>query len=466
MHQGCSTALWGARHSGLLRPFDEVSRWSLGTSAKTAIERILRETATDPIGPEFMAPPPRSVVIQENRLRERRRRRVLSPPLAPSPAVSSRQRSIGRASGAAQFDPLQIRQILRRKRLPSIARPLDGNVLKLMNERGKLAQQDAAAQAGNAGNAPPRSGLEQPRDRHPRIAALIDQLWADYPDLNKLSAPEILDVERDYYIADVWTEYVEPRLDIFSNDRLAGRRQALQHLADALLESLFRNPKSDNTQILLDLLRSDLMPDEIAASVANGEARIDCDPKPKYLEPLDVAFVFTNPLIDDVPAARRLLTYSWVISDASAQPPNVDRFRYYFRRPDFAWRLPWTAAPAQTRTLTATVQVPFTAAAPITLPTLTLTLRRPRGTWWRVEPMELASFCVTLAIATVSAFGTQYASSLPNVITWSDWVSAFLFGFGLDQLRDTVSTPANSTTTAGAHPPPTPAPARAAPHAA
>ena len=53
------------------------------------------------------------------------------------------------------------------------------------------------------------------------------------------------------------------------------------------------------------------------------------------------------------------------------------------------------------------------------------------------------------------------ATSLPNVITWSDWVSAFLFGFGLDQLRDTVSTPANSTTTAGGHPPPTPAPAAA-----
>lgn len=343
----------------------------------------------------------------------------------------------------------------------ALRKALDGNVLKLMKERGTLLQQAAAAQAGHAGDAPPRPGLTQRQDRHPRIAALIDQLWTDYPDLGELTAQEILDVERDYYIADIWTEYVEPRLDIFSDGQLSGRQAAMRHLADALLESLFRNPKSDNTQLLLDLLRGDLMPDEIAASLAAGEARIDCDRMPKYLEPLDIAFVFTNPLINDVPAARRLLTYTWVIDHSNAQLPNVDRFRYYFRHPDRVWRLPWAAAPDHTQTLSATVRTPFTDAAPITLGPLTLRLRRPPSTWWRVEPMEVASFLVTLAIATVSAFGTQYATSLPNVITWSDWVSAFLFGFGLDQLRDTVSTPANSTTTAGGHPPPTPAPAAA-----
>ncbi len=62
LDQGISTALWGARHPGQLRPVDEVSGWSLDAAAKAEIERILRETVTDPIGPEFMAPPPRSVV--------------------------------------------------------------------------------------------------------------------------------------------------------------------------------------------------------------------------------------------------------------------------------------------------------------------------------------------------------------------------------------------------------------------
>ncbi len=35
--------------------------WSLDASAKAEIDRILRETITDPVGPEFMAPPARSV---------------------------------------------------------------------------------------------------------------------------------------------------------------------------------------------------------------------------------------------------------------------------------------------------------------------------------------------------------------------------------------------------------------------
>jgi aryl-alcohol dehydrogenase-like predicted oxidoreductase len=61
LDQGITTALWGARHPDQLQPVDEVIGWSLDTSAKAEIERILRETITDPVGPEFMAPPERSV---------------------------------------------------------------------------------------------------------------------------------------------------------------------------------------------------------------------------------------------------------------------------------------------------------------------------------------------------------------------------------------------------------------------
>ena len=59
--QGITTALWGARHPGQLEPVDEVTGWSLDASAKAEIDRILRETISDPVGPEFMAPPARSV---------------------------------------------------------------------------------------------------------------------------------------------------------------------------------------------------------------------------------------------------------------------------------------------------------------------------------------------------------------------------------------------------------------------
>jgi aryl-alcohol dehydrogenase-like predicted oxidoreductase len=61
LDQGITTALWGARHPNQLQPVDEVVGWSLDASAKAEIDLILRETITDPVGPEFMAPPARSV---------------------------------------------------------------------------------------------------------------------------------------------------------------------------------------------------------------------------------------------------------------------------------------------------------------------------------------------------------------------------------------------------------------------
>ena len=61
LDQGITTALWGARHPDQLQPVDEVTGWSLDAPAKAEIDRILRETITDPVGPEFMAPPARSV---------------------------------------------------------------------------------------------------------------------------------------------------------------------------------------------------------------------------------------------------------------------------------------------------------------------------------------------------------------------------------------------------------------------
>jgi aryl-alcohol dehydrogenase-like predicted oxidoreductase len=60
LDQGITTALWGARHPEQLQPVDEVIGWSIDASAKAEIDRILRETVIDPIGPEFMAPPSRS----------------------------------------------------------------------------------------------------------------------------------------------------------------------------------------------------------------------------------------------------------------------------------------------------------------------------------------------------------------------------------------------------------------------
>jgi aryl-alcohol dehydrogenase-like predicted oxidoreductase len=60
LDQGITAALWGARHPNQLQPVDGVVGWSLDDSAKAEIDLILREIVTDPVGPEFMAPPARA----------------------------------------------------------------------------------------------------------------------------------------------------------------------------------------------------------------------------------------------------------------------------------------------------------------------------------------------------------------------------------------------------------------------
>lgn len=57
LDQGPTIALWGARHPGQLDPVAEMTGWKLDEAAKTEIEAILKRCITDPVGPEFMAPP-------------------------------------------------------------------------------------------------------------------------------------------------------------------------------------------------------------------------------------------------------------------------------------------------------------------------------------------------------------------------------------------------------------------------
>jgi aryl-alcohol dehydrogenase-like predicted oxidoreductase len=56
-HEGV-VALWGARTPGQLAQLNEVTGWSLDAAGMEKIDRILAETITSPVGPEFMAPPP------------------------------------------------------------------------------------------------------------------------------------------------------------------------------------------------------------------------------------------------------------------------------------------------------------------------------------------------------------------------------------------------------------------------
>ena len=55
-----TAALWGARHPNQLTPIANLTGWKLDAAALKTINEIVRESITDPVGPEFMAPPARS----------------------------------------------------------------------------------------------------------------------------------------------------------------------------------------------------------------------------------------------------------------------------------------------------------------------------------------------------------------------------------------------------------------------
>src|ERR1700720_3640195 len=60
LDQGISVALWGGRHPDQVEAALGVAGWSLNRANRDVIERIVNAAVTDPVGPEFMAPPQRS----------------------------------------------------------------------------------------------------------------------------------------------------------------------------------------------------------------------------------------------------------------------------------------------------------------------------------------------------------------------------------------------------------------------
>ena len=58
LDRGDTVALWGARRPSQLDAVRDVMGWHIDAATMAEIDRILDETVKDPVGPEFMAPPP------------------------------------------------------------------------------------------------------------------------------------------------------------------------------------------------------------------------------------------------------------------------------------------------------------------------------------------------------------------------------------------------------------------------
>ncbi len=59
LDQGADMVLWGARKPDQLDSIEEIFGWSLHEHERIVANNIINTTVSDPVGPEFMAPPPR-----------------------------------------------------------------------------------------------------------------------------------------------------------------------------------------------------------------------------------------------------------------------------------------------------------------------------------------------------------------------------------------------------------------------
>ena len=61
-----TVALWGARDPKQLTPVSAIDGWRLDAASLNAIDEIVHDSVTDPVGPEFMAPPARHMAADQS----------------------------------------------------------------------------------------------------------------------------------------------------------------------------------------------------------------------------------------------------------------------------------------------------------------------------------------------------------------------------------------------------------------
>jgi hypothetical protein len=316
----------------------------------------------------------------------------------------------------------------------TLAAELADDIKKLLSERGNTRSAQAESAARTLDVIKNSEVVAIAGGRSATIAQLVAQLERDLSYLKSMKLGELLEVERDFYIADAWTEFVEPAIE--------SDKARFEGFAIELLECLKRNPISEHVQILLALVRSSLTPHDIRAALSDKAASIDCHDFPRYLDLIDCRFVFSNPCIQSVTAARRLASYQWNLNDGSEPPEDFESCKHYFVPPRLQRLRSYfklLRAPS-TRTITVGVTVPGSAASKVVTFERTITLRGRAKRPSELGMLQFMNFVLSTSIAVLAAFAAQYGSVLPDAIDWKTGVAAFMFGFGIDQIRDKATT--------------------------
>lgn len=283
-----------------------------------------------------------------------------------------------------------------------------------------------------------RSAVEAGRPRE--IAGKVAQIEVDQMTLGDATLAELLAIERDFYVAEVWTNVIEFALN-YNDETDRFGEQVKRYLCECLVTS----PVSQQTQGLLSLVRVGISPLDINEALRCGAGRIVCELKPRYHDLVRFEFTFLDQALAGVPSARKVCSFQWSFDDDTTPGEDGEACRHFFlpvkdRGRWSSW--PWQLKRAQE--VRVSVAIPFgelwaqTILAPYVF-TQRLTMRDRREQGRPFLGMQVFTFFLATGIAVLGAFGTQYSGSVPGHIDWSVCTTALLFGFGIDQIRDRTS---------------------------
>jgi hypothetical protein len=310
----------------------------------------------------------------------------------------------------------------------TLADALSKDIDKLLTERPNGG--DAIPPAGRDADAREASRAKAVMGGRPAaIAQRVLQLEVDQKTLASMAVEDLLAIERDFYIANVWTDIME-----FA---LRADRERFAPMMVPFLAQLEATPAALHTQLLIALLRSNLSPGDIQSALAVGEAGIVSNDCPRYLDLESFGFEFSNPALKNVAAARQLPCYKWEFDDHASRPDDGEQCKHFFLPPGRlarVWRFVSLQGP-QTREVQVTVTMPSLSHGIYTFKKV-LRFRAQRDHTSSLTATQVMTFIITTATAVLAAYGTQYGNATPETIGWSACISALLFGFGIDQVRD------------------------------
>ena len=312
----------------------------------------------------------------------------------------------------------------------ALAAALKADITKLLTERHNGDAAWAAQREEKACHVSREEAIGKGRPRS--IAQRVVTLELNLEDVENQPLADLLLLERDFYIANVWTNVIEFAV-ISANDEA---RPRLLAMLPALLSQLEVAPLASHTQLSIALVRSSLSYFDLEDALKNGRARIQCNPYMRYLDLGTFQFCFSSPALSAITATTQLLDYQWVFDDHTTPPDDGDRCKHFFWAPGRLRRL-WRRFKSGTefhRSVTVKVKMPL---AEETYPfTRKVTMQQQKDRASSLGAIQVITFCITTGMAVLASFGAQYGGVLPFTIDWGASVTALLFGFGIDQIRD------------------------------